>query len=291
MGAWRGRPNRSEIPAPIRHSRESGNLASIRTARGARYNRGMGARVTLIGVEGLPEVRAGDDLGMMLVQAAAAQETPLASGDVLVVTQKVVSKAEGRVIDLRSVRPSDLAERFAAQWEKDARVVETALREAARVVRMEGGVLITETRHGFRCANSGVDASNAGGAELAVLLPLDPDASARGIRERVRELTGAETAVVVSDTFGRPWREGAENVAIGVAGMEAVLDYRGQYDDDGRELRSTTIAVADELAAAAELVTHKLARTPAAIVRGYPYQPGESGAAPLVRAREKDLFP
>ncbi|MDE2765652.1 MAG: coenzyme F420-0:L-glutamate ligase [Chloroflexota bacterium] len=247
--------------------------------------------VTLIGIAGLPEARAGDDLGTMLVQAAAAQGTPIAPGDVLVVTQKVVSKAEGRVIDLRTVRPSDLAERFAAAWEKDARVVETALREASRVVRMEGGVLITETRHGFRCANSGVDASNAGGADLAVLLPLDPDASAQGIRERVRELTRAEAAVVISDTFGRPWREGAENVAIGVAGMEAVLDYRGQYDDDGRELRSTTIAVADEIAAAAELVTNKLTRTPAAIVRGYPYQPGESGAAPLVRAREKDLFP
>ena len=251
----------------------------------------MPPSVTLIGITGLPEVRAGDDLGAMLVQAAIAQGTPIASGDVLVVTQKVVSKAEGRVIDLRTVQPSDLAERYAAAWEKDARVVEAALREAVRVIRMEGGVLITETRHGFRCANSGVDASNAGGAELAVLLPEDPDASARRIRGRVRDLAGADTAVVVSDTFGRPWREGAENVAIGAAGMEAVLDYRGQYDSDGRELRSTTIAVADEVAAAAELVTNKLARTPAAIVRGYPYEPGESGAAPLVRAREKDLFP
>ncbi len=246
--------------------------------------------VNLIGIEGLPECKAGDDLGALIVDAARAQSTPPADGDVLVVTQKVVSKVEGRVVDLLDVTPSAFARTYAEAWEKDARVVEVALREAVRVVRMDGGVLLTETRHGFRCANSGVDASNAGGSELAVLLPEDPDASARAIRARVRTLAGVDVAVVISDTFGRPWREGAENVAIGVAGLEALLDYRGQYDADGRELHSTQIAVADELAASAELVTNKLTRVPVALIRGYPYAPGDAGIAPLIRTRENDLF-
>ena len=250
----------------------------------------MPSPVTILGIEGLPEVQAGVDLGALLADAAEAQGTPLAEADVLVVTQKIVSKAEGRIVDLRTVSPSAFAQSFADAWDKDARVVELALREAVRIVRMEAGVLITETRHGFRCANSGVDASNSGSADTAVLLPEDADASSRGIRERVRELCGLDVAVIVSDTFGRPWREGAENVAVGVAGMEAVLDYRGQHDSDGRELLSTTIAIADELAAAAELVTHKLARTPAAVIRGYAYPPGDSGIAPLIRERSKDLF-
>ena len=250
----------------------------------------MPATVTVFGIEGLPEIAPGVPLAALLVDAATAQGTPIADGDILVVTQKVVSKAEGRVVDLRDVEPSAFASGYAEAWDKDARVVELALREAVRIVRMDGGVLITETRHGFRCANSGIDASNTGSTETVVLLPEDPDASARGIRSEVRQACGAEIAVIVSDTFGRPWREGAENVAIGVAGMEALLDYRGQLDSDGRELQSTTIAVADELAAAAELVTHKLARTPAAIIRGYAYTPGESGIAPLIRERDKDLF-
>ncbi len=250
----------------------------------------MPSTVTLLGIEGLPEVEPGADLGALIAEAAAGQGTPLANGDVLVVTQKVVSKAEGRITDLRTVTPSALAQSYADAWDKDARVVEVALREAVRVVRMEAGVLITETRHGFRCANSGVDASNSGSTHTVVLLPEDADASSRAMRQRVRELCGVDIAVIVSDTFGRPWREGAENVAVGVAGMEAVLDYRGQYDSDGRELMSTTIAIADELAAASELVTHKLARTPAAIIRGYVYPAGDSGVAPLLREREKDLF-
>lgn len=250
----------------------------------------MPATVTVLGIDGLPEIVPGSPLAAMLADAARSQGTPLADGDVLVVTQKIVSKAEGRIVDLRDVVPSAFAASYAEAWDKDARVVELALREAVRVVRMDGGVLITETRHGFRCANSGIDASNAGSLETVVLLPEDSDASARSIREGVREACGADVAVIVSDTFGRPWREGAENVAVGVAGMEAVQDYRGQLDSDGRELQSTTIAVADELAAASELVTHKLARTPAAIIRGYAYTPGDSGIAPLIRERDKDLF-
>ena len=251
----------------------------------------MGSSVTLIPIEGMPEVTPGDDVGALIVEALARQRTPLQDGDVLVVTQKVVSKAEGRIVDLRTITPSARANDFARRWEKDARVVEVALAEAVRVVRMENGVLITETRHGFVCANSGVDGSNVGSSsgDVVTLLPEDPDASARRIRDRVRE-AGAEVAVIVSDTFGRPWREGAGNVAIGVAGIEPLWDYRGQQDTDGRELHSTVIAVADELAAAAELVTNKLDRVPAAIVRGYAFTASESGIAPVIRGRAKDLF-
>ena len=247
--------------------------------------------VTLTPIAGLPEVAEGDDLGLLIADACNAQGAPLADGDVVVVTQKIVSKAEGRVVDLRGVEPSAQARDFALTWEKDARAVEVILREAVRVVRMEGGVLITETRHGFVCANSGVDASNVGrGGDYVVLLPLDSDASARRIRDTLRDASGADLAVIVSDTFGRPWREGALNVAIGCAGIEPLLDYRGDVDSDGRELRSTVIAVADELAAAAELVMHKLDRVPAAIVRGYSYLRGDSGIRPMIREQGKDLF-
>lgn len=250
----------------------------------------MPPRVTIIGVEGMPEVVEGADLGRLIAAAANAQDTPLMDGDVLVVTQKIVSKAEGRVVDLGTVEPSALAQEFAAAWEKDARAVEVALREAVRIVRMDSGVLITETRHGFICANSGVDASNTGGEDRVVLLPVDSDASARRIRDRVWDIEGVDAAVIVSDTFGRPWREGAGNVAIGAAGIDPLWDYRGERDSDGRELHSTVIAVADELAAAAELVTNKLTRVPVAVVRGYSYRKAESGVGPVVRAREKDLF-
>ena len=248
--------------------------------------------VVVIPVEGLPETREGDDLGAAVAAAGRAQGEPLLNGDILVVTQKIVSKAEGRVVDLRTVAPSRETQEWADVWEKDARVVEVALRESVRVVRMDYGVLITETPHGFVCANSGVDASNVGreGGDYVVLLPVDPDASAARIRQTVRDLAGVDVAVVISDTFGRPWREGAVNVAIGAAGIDPLRDYRGQPDNDGREMHSTVIAVADELAAAAELVMHKLARAPVAIVRGYPYQPGESGIRPVIRDQTKDLF-
>jgi len=252
----------------------------------------MPASVTLLGIDGLPEFAEGDDVGALLVQACAAQGTALTAGDVLVVTQKIVSKAEGRVVDLNTITPSALAVDFARRWDKDARAVEVVLSESVRVVRMENGIVITETRHGFVCANSGVDASNVGtgSVDFVVLLPEDSDASARRIRDRVRELVGIDVPVIVSDTFGRPWREGAGDVAIGVAGLEPLWDYRGKHDNDGRELHSTVIAVADELASAAELVTNKLTRVPAAIIRGYPYKPGESGIAPMIRERDKDLF-
>jgi coenzyme F420-0:L-glutamate ligase/coenzyme F420-1:gamma-L-glutamate ligase len=252
----------------------------------------MPPTITLIGIEGLPDFTQGDDVARLTVEAALRQGTPLAAGDVVIVTQKVISKAEGRLVNLAEVEPSAMASSFAAAWDKDARVVEVALREAKRIIRMDNGVLITETRHGFRCANSGVDASNVGpaGDDTVALLPLDPDASARTFRQGVRDTAGVDVAVVVSDTFGRPWREGAENVAVGVAGLEPLWDYRGTVDIYGRELLSTTIAIADELAAAAELVTGKVARVPVAIIRGYVYQPGESGVAPLIRDAATDLF-
>jgi coenzyme F420-0:L-glutamate ligase/coenzyme F420-1:gamma-L-glutamate ligase len=225
----------------------------------------------------------------MIVDAAVAGPG-LETGDGLVVTQKVVSKAEGRVISLETVTPSAEAERLAAETEKDPRLVELILRESAGIVRQRGPVLITETRHGFVCANAGIDASNVGPAGTVCLLPEDPDRSARGIRAAVRATTGADVAVIISDTFGRAWREGHTNVAVGVAGMLPFADYVGQTDSFGYELRVSTLCVADELAGAAELVQNKLDGVPVAIVRGFPYPRGEGSARQIVRARENDLF-
>ena len=246
--------------------------------------------IRILGVAGLPEVHEGDDLGGMIAEAVAAGGSPIEAGDVVVVTQKIVSKAEGRVVTLSDVTPSGFAEKIAVRYEKDPRLVEVVLRESTRVVRMDQGVIITETRHGFICANAGVDQSNVETHGEVALLPLDPDASAASIRDTIAREAGAEVAVIISDTFGRPWREGCTDVAVGVAGMEALVDYRGVTDPAGHELRATVIAVADELASAAELVMGKLDRVPAAIVRGYAYKPGGDGASALVRPPEGDLF-
>jgi coenzyme F420-0:L-glutamate ligase/coenzyme F420-1:gamma-L-glutamate ligase len=215
---------------------------------------------------------------------------PLAPGDILVVTQKVVSKAEGRLVNLATITPSALAEEFATRWNKDPRHVEVVLRESRRIVRMERGILICETRHGFICANAGVDASNVPGAEVVCLLPEDPDASARRLSAAVAAETGFAVPVIISDSFGRPWRNGITNVAIGVAGMSPVADYRGQPDTEGRELHVTMLAIADELAAAAELVHGKLNHCPVAIVRGAQWQPAPGHAADLVMDPTRDLF-
>lgn len=244
--------------------------------------------IRVVGLEGVPEVRAGDDLAGFIV--AAAQRGPgIADGDVIVVTQKVVSKAEGRVVPLESVTASPEAERLAVATEKDPRLVELILRESVRIARQRGPVLITETRHGFVCANAGIDASNVGEG-VVCLLPEDPDRSAAQIRRVVRETTGAEVAVIISDTFGRPWREGHTNVAVGLSGMLPFADYVGQRDPHGYELRVSTLAVADELAGAAELVMGKLDRVPVAIVRGYEYPRGEGSARQIVRDPDRDLF-
>jgi len=249
----------------------------------------MPEEIRIIPLEGIPEVREGDDLPGLILKAAEAGAS-IKSGDVVVVTQKIVSKAEGRIVSLDSVTPSAEAEQLADETEKDARLVELILRESSRIVRQSGPILITETKHGFVCANAGIDASNVGPEGLVSLLPEDPDRSAAAIRAAIRERTGVDVAVIITDTFGRAWREGHTNVAIGVAGMRPFADYVGQTDPHGYELRVSTLAVADELAAAAELVNGKLDGVPVAIVRGYAYPRGEGSARELVREAERDLF-
>ena len=248
--------------------------------------------ISLTAVDGIPEIKPGDDLAGIIAAALAATGIGLKAEDVLVVTQKVVSKAEGRVVDLVSVTPRPEAVAWAAQWGKDARQVELVLQESVDVLRMApGGLIISRTRHGFVCANAGVDLSNVGGGDVATLLPVDSDASARALRDRLGELAGARPAVVISDSFGRPWRNGIVNVAIGSAGLEPLLDLRGTPDAQGRVMHSTVVAVADELASAADLAGGKVAQRPVVVVRGYEYQPGEGGASALVMDRELDLFP
>ena len=248
-----------------------------------------GASVHMIGLGGMPEVRPGDDLAGQILTAAAAS-APLQAGDILVVTQKIVSKAEGQLVDLATVVPSALASDWAARWGKDARQVEVALRESRRIVRMDRGVLICETRHGYICANAGVDASNVPGTETVCLLPVDPDASAARLHADITARLGFSVPVIISDTFGRAWRNGIVNVALGVAGMLPLADYRGQYDTEGREMHVTVLAVADEIASAAELVTGKLDRRPVVIVRGYGWAEAAGHGADLVMDPARDLF-
>lgn len=244
------------------------------------------SELRLIALEGIPEVRAGDDLGALTEAALAAAGIGLQADDVLVVTQKVVSKAEGRVVELASVEPSPFARDWAERWQKDARQVELVLRESASIVRMaEGGLIIARTRHGLVCANAGVDLSNVGSGEVATLLPLDPDASAAALAERLG------VPVIISDSFGRPWRNGIVNVAIGVAGLEGLIDLRGQPDASGRVMQSTVVAVADELASAADLVGGKVAQRPVVLVRGYDWQAARGRGAALVMDPARDLFP
>jgi coenzyme F420-0:L-glutamate ligase/coenzyme F420-1:gamma-L-glutamate ligase len=250
------------------------------------------SRLELIGLDGIPEVAPGDDLAALVADALAAADLRLTDEDVLVVTQKVVSKAEGRLVELASVEPSPFARDWAARWDKDPRQVELVLRESASIVRMgPGGLIIGRTRHGLVCANAGVDVSNVGGGEVASLLPEDPDRSARRLREALRERTGAAAAVIISDSFGRPWRNGIVNVAIGSAGIEPLLDLRGEPDAAGREMRATVIAVADELASAADLAGGKVEGRPMVMVRGYDWRASEAGASVLVMEAERDLFP
>ncbi|MCX7617576.1 coenzyme F420-0:L-glutamate ligase [Tepidiforma sp.] len=244
----------------------------------------------IFGIPGLPEITPGTDLAVAIADAADAAGKPLRDGDILVVTSKIVSKAEGRVVELASVEVSPFARQYAERWEKDPAVIELVLREARRVVRQVGPVLITETRHGFVCANSGVDQSSSGGHGLAVLLPEDPDASARRIRQGLKA-RGADVAVIISDTFGRPWREGQTDVAIGIAGMHPITSYIGQVDPHGHEFRVQALCTADELAGAAELVKGNLSRVPAAVIRGLPWQPDEEATMQLIiRESERDLF-
>jgi coenzyme F420-0:L-glutamate ligase/coenzyme F420-1:gamma-L-glutamate ligase len=251
-------------------------------------------RIEAVAITGLGEIAPGDDLPALIADAVAAARDllPLRDDDVLVVTQKVVSKAEGAIVDLTTVEPRPEAVAFAQRWDRDARQVEVVLREARRVVRMANGVVITETRHGFVCANGGIDASNVGPASgnLVTLLPADPDASADAIRSAIRARLGVDLPVIVSDSFGRPWRYGITDVAIGVSGLLPLDDLRGQPDADGRVMRSTIRAVADELASAAELALGKTAGRPIALVRGAVFQRGEGRITDTLMPSEMDLF-
>ncbi len=253
-----------------------------------------GGRVEVLALAPLPEVRPGDDLDALIGDALATTDglLPLRDGDVLVVTQKIVSKAEGAVVDLRTVVPRPEALAWAETWDRDPRQIEVVLREARRIVRMERGVLITETHHGFVCANGGVDASNVGpgSGDLVTLLPRDPDASAGRIRAALRARFAWDLPVIVSDSFGRPWRWGITDVALGVSGLLPLEDLRGQPDADGRVMRTTVRAVADEIASAAELALGKAAGRPVALVRGANPPLGEGSIRDALMAPENDLF-
>jgi len=241
--------------------------------------------LTIMPVPGLPEIEPGHDLAELIAGAC-----DLHDGDVVLITSKIVSKAEGCAIELDDVKPSPFAREWAERWDKDPRVVEVVLGESKRIVRQIGPVLITETRHGFVCANSGVDQSSSGAHGRVLVLPTDPDASARTARARFAEL-GVDVAVVVTDTFGRPWREGQTDIAIGVAGIDPLYSYIGQHDPHGHEFRVQEICVVDELAAAAELVKGNTSRVPVAVVRGFEWEADDTASmAPVIRDSGRDLF-
>jgi coenzyme F420-0:L-glutamate ligase/coenzyme F420-1:gamma-L-glutamate ligase len=236
------------------------------------------------------EIRPGDSLARILFDSLRRERILLAKGDILVVKHKIVSKAEGRLVRLDTVKPSVASRIWGKRYKVDARVIELALRESKSVIRRKNGVLITETRHGFVCANSGIDVSNVDGGEHALLLPEDPDRSARKVQRELRKLSRVSVPVIISDSFGRAWREGLTEAAIGVAGMKAIHDYRGRRDPHGYSLRVTLDAVADELACAAGLLSSKLTRTPFVIIRGFRYQSGRGSSRSLLRPAKLDLF-
>lgn len=246
--------------------------------------------IAIIPVPGVPQIRPGDDLPTLLLAAIDAAKVGLKDGDILVLCQKIVSKAEGAVVDLGTVTPSAFARQIADMWDKDPRMVEVVLTESSRIVRMKNGVVITESKHGWVCANSGVDASNTLADDVVILLPKDPDASARRLRLAIERERGTSIGVIVTDTFGRPWRDGLVEFALGVSGLDPLDDQRGEEDLQGRELHHTVIAVADELAAAAGLLMEKSAAMPAVIVRGYRYTPADVGSESLKRPADADLF-
>jgi coenzyme F420-0:L-glutamate ligase / coenzyme F420-1:gamma-L-glutamate ligase len=264
---------------------------SVRTAKRAVAGRAgvRRAGVEILPVVGLPEIRKGDDVVSCMLRCCRRGSLAFEQGDVLVIAQKIISKAEGRLLRLGSVKPSTRAIELAAKLHKDARLIEVILRESRRIVRADH-VLIVETHHGLVCANAGVDQSNVPGKDVVSLLPRDPDGSARRVGVELRKRTGKDVAVIISDTFGRPWRLGLTNVAIGAAGVPALIDLRGTRDRDGKPLHATMVAVADELAAAAGLVMEKDTGVPAAIIRGYRYRAVLDPASRIVRPAGEDLF-
>ena len=251
----------------------------------------VATELRVLGIGGFPEVRPGDDVAAMVGDRLVASGLEPEAGDVLVVTHKIISKAEGQLVDLTTVEPSPFAERYADAWGKDPRQVEVVLRQSRRISRMERGIIIAETAHGFVCANAGVDASNVA-AGVVCLLPEDPDRSAAVIRDRLAERFGVAPGIIVSDSFGRAWRNGIVNVAIGVAGLAPLADYRGEHDPAGYELRASILAIGDELAATAELVMHKLEGRPVALLRGYrpPVATPHGTGRDLVMDPTKDLY-
>ncbi len=250
----------------------------------------MSTEIRLIPIRGIPEIRPGDDVGEMIVRATDEMKFELTDGDVLVVAQKIISKTEGRLVNLDSVTPSDFALEIANRQNRDPRLIEVILGESANLIRMDDHILITETRHGFICANAGVDRSNVVGKDWVSLLPEAPDDSALLLKTRLAELRKINVAVIITDTFGRAWREGLANVAIGVAGIKPLKDFRGKTDDHGKELSATVLAVADEIAASSGLLMRKTARIPVVVVRGYYFDHGDGTARELVRPKERDLF-
>jgi coenzyme F420-0:L-glutamate ligase/coenzyme F420-1:gamma-L-glutamate ligase len=246
--------------------------------------------ITLTAVEGIPMIKVGDDLAALIAAGIEHTGLKLESGDILIVCQKVISKAEGRVVELSEIEPSEFANNLAKRWEKDPRAVELVLRQTSRIVRNDHGVIIVETGPGWICANAGIDESNSLEDDRAILLPEDPDASARGIRDQMRIRFGVDIAVLVTDTFGRPWRDGLTEVCLGIAGMNPMLDLRGTNDLGGRELHHTVVAIADDLACAAGLLMEKAGAIPAVVVRGYQFEAYEGSAKVLIRPAEDDLF-
>ena len=264
-------------------------MAKSTSARARASKQGLASRIDLIPIPGLPEVREGDDLGGLIFGAARKARLSFRDKDIFVVAQKIVSKAEGRFARLSAVTPSPRASELAAKQRRDPRLVEIILRESQRIVR-EHPVLIVETHHGFVCANAGVDHSNVPGDDVVTLLPTDPDRSARVLVSALQKLSGKRVAVVISDTFGRPWRLGLTNVAVGAAGVPVLLDLRGTRDRNSKPLQATILAVADDLAAAAGLVMGKREGIPAVIIRGYKYPPAQEPATRIIRPAREDLF-
>jgi len=247
------------------------------------------SEIRIVPITCLPEIQAGDQLAALIERALVDCGLRIRDSDILVLAQKVVSKAEGRLVPLAAIEPSRRAREWASEHGRDARVIELVFREAKQLIRAEQGVIITETRHGFICANAGIDTSNVPPG-CALLLPEDPDASAERLRAELGLRLGHDLGVIISDTFGRPWREGLVNVALGVAGLSPVTDYRGTPDAFGKCLKMTVIATADELAAAAELVMGKANRVPAVLIRGFEHEPAPGSGKELLRRADRDLF-
>jgi coenzyme F420-0:L-glutamate ligase/coenzyme F420-1:gamma-L-glutamate ligase len=255
-----------------------------------RLSRESRGELRLIPIPVADEIRPGDNLADKLLASIRKRRGKLLTGDILVVKHKIVSKAEGRILDLATVQPSAESIEWAKQYNLDAHVIELALREARSVIRRKNGVLITETHHGFICANSGIDVSNVDGGQHAVLLPEDPDRSAANLRRALKKRAGVAIPVIITDSFGRPWREGLTEFAIGIAGMKPLRDDRNRRDPHGYKLKASVEAIADELACAAGLLCGKLNRTPACIVRGFDYEPANGGVKNLLRSAKTDLF-